>query len=91
MYDADAQVVYTTTEEYQACLLRVFAVADMDQLHTAISALCAEVDLTEELNKLHYDMPTEMLHMLLFSYDNFKATHEAIATMRRTPRSCSHR
>jgi hypothetical protein len=89
MYDTSVEVTYTTTEEYQECLLKVFGVADMDFLHTAISDVCNKVDLSEEIKKLHYDMPAEVLPMLLFSYDHFKGTHEAITTMLRTPRSCS--
>lgn len=78
-------VTYTTTEEYQECLLKVFGVTDMDRLHTAISDVCNTVDLSEELKKLHYDMPADMLHMMLFSYDHFQDTHAAITTKLRTP------
>lgn len=85
MYNTAVQVTYTSTEEYQQCLLKVFGVSDMDELHTAISEVCSRVDLTEELKKLQYDMPIEMLHMLLFSYDQFKDTHAVITTKLRTP------
>jgi hypothetical protein len=85
MYDTAIQVTYTTTEEYQECLLKVFGVTDMERLHTAISDVCKTVDLSEELKKIHYDMPADLLQMLLFSYDNFKGTHEAITTKLRTP------
>lgn len=85
MYDTAVQVTYDTTEEYQECLLKVFGVSDVDRLHTAISDVCNRVDLSEELKQLHYDMPADMLQMLLFSYDHFKGTHEAITTKLQTP------
>ena len=85
MYDTAIQVTYTTTEEYQECLLKVFGLTDMDRLHTAISDVCNTVDLSEELKKLHYDMPVDMLHMLLFSYDHFQGTHAAITKLRTPP------
>ena len=89
MYNT-VQVEYTTTEEYQQCLFKVFGVSDVDGLHTAISDVCDTVDLSEELEKLrHYALPTEMLQMVLFSYDHFKDTHAVITTCLRTPGSKS--
>lgn len=85
MYDTSVDVTYTTTEEYQECLLKVFGVSDMDRLHTAISDVCNRVDLSEELKRLQYVMPADMLQMLLFSYDHFKGTHAVITTKLRTP------
>lgn len=84
MYNLAAPCDYSTDDEYRACLLAAFELAEYsDEIVNKINALYASplgqtLYPAAETLAQSSGMPHDMAFCLLFNYDHFKNTHSSL-------------
>jgi len=89
MYNSDEPVSFKNLEEYQVSLLRVLGLNEYgDEVLRGLEALYDEIKPLDEVQaRVRYfqcSSGMEDAWLFMFSYDEFEATHAAIARWRST-------
>ena len=88
MYNLSIEVEYDDLDSYQTALLSVFGLSEYsDEIIVQIEAIYSKVqDVAQFVNAVNRIRVSgiEDSYFLLFNYDNFKATHNAIVQWHKT-------
>jgi hypothetical protein len=83
-YDVSKKVEYDTDDEYRSCLLSVFKLTEFGgELTDRIDCLGKEVkdeSLLQRAAELGVGFEKDLAFFMLFSYDEFKKTHEILVS-----------
>jgi len=84
LYDTSVVVDYDTDDDYRRCLLAAFHLTSYDGLLSKIDQLSKSVNSVElndkmkQLLETNQGMSRDLGFILLFSFDEFKTTHETL-------------